>query len=155
LTAATPAHSVSFERTNYLGGEELGLTNQYDLPTVPAWHSESMVIIGDAAHAASPSSGQGASLAAEDAVMLAKCLRDLPSIPRALATYDRLRRSRVERIVKWGSGMNNTKKQGPMGRVLRDLVLPIILKKGSRPEELAKMSWMFHHHIDWEERVAD
>jgi 2-polyprenyl-6-methoxyphenol hydroxylase-like FAD-dependent oxidoreductase len=135
--------------------EDFGLTNQYDLPTVPTWHSESMVIIGDAAHAVSPSSGQGASLAAEDAVVLAKCLRDLPSIPHALAAYVRLRRTRVERIVKWGSGMNNTKKQGAVGRVLRDLVLPIILKKGSRPEELAKMSWMFYHHIDWDERIEE
>ncbi|MFD6061891.1 FAD-dependent oxidoreductase [Rhodococcus wratislaviensis] len=31
----------------------------YDLPTVPTWRNERMVIIGDAAHATSPSSGQG------------------------------------------------------------------------------------------------
>jgi hypothetical protein len=35
-----------------------------------------MIDLGDAAHATSPSSGQGASLAIEDAVVLAKCLRD-------------------------------------------------------------------------------
>jgi 2-polyprenyl-6-methoxyphenol hydroxylase-like FAD-dependent oxidoreductase len=37
-----------------------------------------MIVIGDAAHATSPSSGQGASMAIEDAVVLAKCVRDLP-----------------------------------------------------------------------------
>jgi len=43
-----------------------------------------MAIIGDAAHAPSPTSGQGASLACEDAVILAKCLRDLPTPQRHL-----------------------------------------------------------------------
>ena len=33
----------------------------FDFPTVPTWHSDRMVIVGDAAHATSPSSGQGAS----------------------------------------------------------------------------------------------
>ncbi|MFC4908691.1 FAD-dependent monooxygenase [Actinomadura gamaensis] len=127
----------------------IGLTNQYDLPSVPTWHDGAMVVIGDAAHAVSPSSGQGASLAAEDAVVLAKCLRDLPTVPEALTRYESLRRDRVERIVKWGSGMNNTKKQGLAGRLLRDLALPFILRKADDPKEMAKMTWMFHHHIDW------
>ena len=29
----------------------------FDLPTVPVWHTDRMLVIGDAAHAASPSSG--------------------------------------------------------------------------------------------------
>jgi 2-polyprenyl-6-methoxyphenol hydroxylase-like FAD-dependent oxidoreductase len=90
----------------------LRLTNQYDLPTVRAWHNGVMVIIGDAAHAASPASGQGASLAAEDAVILAQCLRDGAGVRAALDAYEQLRRQRVERIVQWGSSMNATKKQG-------------------------------------------
>ncbi|NUW46148.1 FAD-dependent monooxygenase [Nonomuraea rhodomycinica] len=132
---------------------DIGLTNQYDLPTVPTWHNGSMVVIGDAAHAVSPSSGQGASLAAEDAVILIRCLRDLPTVPAALARYESLRRERVERIVAWGSGMNNTKKQGLVGRVLRDLALPFILRKADDPREMEKMSWMYHHHIDWDHPV--
>jgi len=57
-----------------------------------------MIIIGDAAHAPAPSSGQGASMALEDAVVLAKALRDVTDIPHAFATYDQLRRERVERM---------------------------------------------------------
>ncbi|MCF6475668.1 FAD-dependent monooxygenase [Nonomuraea sp. MG754425] len=132
---------------------DLGLTNQYDLPNVPTWHAGGMVVIGDAAHAVSPSSGQGASLAAEDAVVLAQCLRDLPTVPAALARYESLRRERVERVVKWGAGMNNTKKQGLVGRVLRDLALPLILSRADDAREMAKMSWMFNHHIDWNRTV--
>ena len=63
----------------------------YDLPSVPTWHRGPMVIIGDAAHATAPSSGQGASMAIEDAVVLARCLRDLPDTGQAFAAYERLR----------------------------------------------------------------
>jgi 2-polyprenyl-6-methoxyphenol hydroxylase-like FAD-dependent oxidoreductase len=130
------------------------LTNQYDLPEVPAWHNESMVIIGDAAHAVSPASGQGASLAAEDAVTLALCLRDAPSVPAALDGYEQQRRARVQRVVAWGSSMNNTKKQGLAGRMLRDIALPIILKKAARPGEIDKIAWLFAHHITWTEPAS-
>ena len=81
------------------GTLELAGDNTYDLPRVPTWHMGPMVVVGDAAHAPSPTSGQGASMAAEDGVVLAKCLRDLPDIPQALVAYERLRRARVERIV--------------------------------------------------------
>ncbi len=131
---------------------DIRLTNQYDLPAVPTWHTDAMVVIGDAAHAVSPSSGQGASLASEDAVVLAQCLRDLPSVPEALRRYERLRRERVERVVAWAAGMNNTKKQGLVGRILRDVALPVILRRAARPEELGRMSWLFDHHLDWDAR---
>ena len=45
---------------------------------------------GDAVHATSPSAGQGASLALEDAITLAKCLRDQPAHAIAFAEYQRL-----------------------------------------------------------------
>jgi FAD-dependent urate hydroxylase len=64
------------------GTLELAGDNTHDLPQVPTWQRGPMVVIGDAAHAPSPSSGQGASMAAEDAVVLAKALRDLPDLPR-------------------------------------------------------------------------
>jgi 2-polyprenyl-6-methoxyphenol hydroxylase-like FAD-dependent oxidoreductase len=134
--------------------EEFRLTNQYDLPAVPVWYNQAMVIIGDAAHAVSPASGQGCSLAFEDAATLALCLRDAATVPQALRVYEQRRRDRVEQIVSWGSGMNQTKQQGLTGRMLRDLVLPIILKKASRPGEMAKMSWMFGHHIEWKQPVT-
>src|SRR5690606_31942239 len=76
--------------------------NTYDFPHVPVWHNDRMVLIGDAVHATSPSSGQGASLAIEDAVVLAKCLRDIPETGAAFAAFKRLRQERVERVVRHG-----------------------------------------------------
>jgi FAD-dependent urate hydroxylase len=123
----------------------------YDLPSVPTWHRESMIIIGDAAHATAPSSGQGASMAIEDAVVLARCLRDLPDTGQAFAAYERLRRARVERIVAHGARTSNSKAAGPVARVLRDLMMPLILKRVARGESLA---WMHDYHIEWDAKVA-
>jgi FAD-dependent urate hydroxylase len=110
-----------------------------------------MVIIGDAAHATAPSSGQGASMAIEDAVVLSRCLRDLPDTPRAFAAYERLRRARVERIVAHGARTSNSKAAGPVARVLRDLMLPVILKRLANGRSLG---WVHDYHIDWEAKVA-
>jgi FAD-dependent urate hydroxylase len=128
------------------GTLELAGDSTHDLPSVPTWHRGPMVIVGDAAHAPSPTSGQGASMAAEDAVVLAQCLRDLPAIPQALAAYERLRRSRVERIVAQGARTGSAKTPGPVGRVLRDLTLPLVFKFLVTDRSTA---WIYHHHIDW------
>jgi FAD-dependent urate hydroxylase len=71
----------------------------HTIPHLPTWHSGRMIVIGDAAHAPSPTSGQGASLSIEDAVVLAQCLRDLPDHKQAFAQFETLRRSRVEQII--------------------------------------------------------
>ena len=123
----------------------------YDLPKVSTWHRGPMVVIGDAAHATSPSSGQGASMAIEDGVVLARCLRDLPEVPQAFAAYEQLRRKRVERIVAHGARTSNSKAAGPIGRKIRDLMMPMILKRVANAGSLA---WMHDYHIDWSAKVA-
>ncbi|MEW2400695.1 NAD(P)/FAD-dependent oxidoreductase [Streptomyces sp. NPDC046862] len=72
------------------------VTNATEMPLGTSWRSGRALLIGDAAHAASPATGQGASMALEDAVVLAKALRDAPDTDSALTAYDRLRRPRVE-----------------------------------------------------------
>jgi 2-polyprenyl-6-methoxyphenol hydroxylase-like FAD-dependent oxidoreductase len=133
------------------GALELAGDNTHDLPSVPVWHRGRMVIIGDAAHAPSPSAGQGASMAAEDAVVLARCLRDLPEVQDALAAYERLRRRRVERIVAQGARSSSSKTPGPFGRVLRDLALPLIFKLMVTDRSQA---WLYDHHVEWEAPVG-
>lgn len=122
--------------------------NTYDFPTVPVWHRERMVIIGDAAHATSPASGQGASMALEDAVTLAKCLRDLPDVPAAFAAYEDLRRARVERVVAQGKRNGDGKAVGRIGRLL----LPVIFKFVAKAAN--KQGWLYDHRIDWDEPVT-
>ncbi|MFI6316831.1 FAD-dependent oxidoreductase [Nonomuraea sp. NPDC050556] len=79
------------------------------MPPVPHWHSGRMVLVGDSAHAPSSSSGQGASLAIESGIELARCLRDLPDAPSAFAAYERLRRPRVEAIAAAAAATNRQK----------------------------------------------
>jgi 2-polyprenyl-6-methoxyphenol hydroxylase-like FAD-dependent oxidoreductase len=116
-------------------GGRITVTSAYDIPSLPTWHSNSMIVIGDAAHATSPSTAQGASMALEDAVVLAQCLRDLPSLPEALAGFEGLRRERVERIVASGASNGNPSPPAPGPR------------SGNPP------TWLFGHHIDWDETV--
>jgi 2-polyprenyl-6-methoxyphenol hydroxylase-like FAD-dependent oxidoreductase len=112
-----------------------------------------MAIVGDAAHATSPASGQGASMAIEDAVVLAICLRDLPGVQQAFAAYEQLRRERVERVVAQGARSSSGKAAGPIARVLRDLMLPVVLKRVASSGEKS-LAWMYDYHIDWDEKVA-
>ncbi|WP_330230461.1 FAD-dependent monooxygenase [Nocardia sp. NBC_00508] len=127
------------------GSVELALP-VYDLPPIPTWHRGRAVLTGDAAHATSPSSGQGASLAIEDGLILAKCLRDLPDHTAAFQRFEQLRRARAERVVEFSRKISNSKAAGPVARVFRDLMMPIFLKKAANAESLA---WLYRHHIDW------
>jgi FAD-dependent urate hydroxylase len=133
------------------GALQLAGDNTHDLPKVPTWRKGPMVVIGDAAHAPTPTSGQGASMAAEDAVELARCLRDLPDVPQALAAYEGLRRKRVERIVAQGARTSSSKTPGPVARVLRDLLLPVVFRLLVTDRSRA---WIHDHHIDWDAPAA-
>lgn len=104
------------------------MTPTHAIPHLPRWHSRRMVVIGDAAHAPSPSSGQGASLSIEDAVVLARCLREEGDPAAAFAGFVALRRPRVERIIKAALRVNSNKAAGPVARVLRDAILPAVLR---------------------------
>ncbi|HTI24474.1 MAG TPA: NAD(P)/FAD-dependent oxidoreductase [Kutzneria sp.] len=91
---ATPAAEIIAATT-----DRLMVTNAKDLPEGMPWRSGRMLLIGDAAHAASPATGQGASMAIEDAVVLGKALRDLGVTAEAVHTYETLRRPRVEQNI--------------------------------------------------------
>jgi FAD-dependent urate hydroxylase len=119
----------------------------HSIPHLPTWHNGRMIVIGDAAHAPSPTSGHGASLSIEDAVVLAKCLRDLPTPQAAFARFEAARRPRVERIVKWAARINNSKAAGPVARVLRDAMLPTILKMTADSKAFRQT---YDYHIDWD-----
>ena len=106
-----------------------------------------MIVIGDAAHAPSPTSGQGASLSIEDAVVLAQCLRDLPDHKQAFARFETLRRPRVEQIIKTAARINNSKAASPLSRMLRDAILPPIFKFAANSKQATAA---YRYHIDWD-----
>jgi 2-polyprenyl-6-methoxyphenol hydroxylase-like FAD-dependent oxidoreductase len=121
-----------------------------DLPHVPVWSKGRIALIGDAAHATSPSSGQGASLAAESAVELARCLRDLP-VPQAFQAYERARRDRVERVIATAARTNQSKAAGPIAARFRDAFMPFFMERFTTPE---KMAWQYAYTVDWEAKAS-
>ncbi len=121
------------------------------LYAVPAWHNDRMIVIGDAAHAPTPTSGQGASLSIEDAVVLAQCLRDLPTPQQAFTRFQALRRPRAERIIKQAARVNNSKTATPLTRMLRDATLPLIMKLAANSKQATAA---YRYHIDWDTLIT-
>ncbi len=133
------------------GEDNVGWLPMHSMAAPRTWYSGRAVLIGDAAHVTSPSSGQGASLAIEDAVELTRCLRDLPDPAAAFATYQSLRAARVKKVYDNARRVNSSKAAGPVGRVFRDLLTPVFLKVMASPKS---MRWLHGHHIDFDAPVA-
>jgi 2-polyprenyl-6-methoxyphenol hydroxylase-like FAD-dependent oxidoreductase len=124
-------------------------TNIYEAPPLPAWHRDRVVLVGDAAHAMSPSGGQGASMALEDALVLARLLRQFSGeLEPLFAEFERARGPRVERISA-EAHKNEDRQKGELGRVgcwLRDRMLSVVLPRvGAR-----SLDWMYGYRIAWD-----
>jgi 2-polyprenyl-6-methoxyphenol hydroxylase-like FAD-dependent oxidoreductase len=76
----------------------------YDVPSLPAWSVGRTVLLGDAAHAVAPHSGQGASMALEDAIFLAQLLREAngTALEKVFATFEQQRRPRTDKVIALG-----------------------------------------------------
>ena len=123
----------------------------YDIPTQPLWHKDCVVLVGDAIHAVSPTAGQGASLAMEDAIVLAQCLRDIPEVEQAFATYERLRRERVERVVQYARSLGSWRVMtNPIQVWFWELLMPLFLKRSADPTAL---DWLYSYKVDWDAPV--
>ena len=122
----------------------------YDIPHLDKWHKNLVCLIGDAAHTTSPYIGQGAAMAMEDAVVLAMCLRDIPTIQLAFSTFEKLRKERTEKVVKLsiqnGDLMNAS---NPIKKIFRDKMLSTVLNKSI----VKKMDWLFSYKVDWDEKI--
>jgi 2-polyprenyl-6-methoxyphenol hydroxylase-like FAD-dependent oxidoreductase len=128
----------------------LGSTDM--LPEVPRWHRGRMVLVGDSAHAPNHSSGQGASLAIESALELARCLRDLEDPSAAFATYEQVRRPRVARIAREAAQRNRHKAAGPMVTAIMNLVMRLAVKTIMTPEKM--FGWVHGYRVRWDERIS-
>ncbi len=100
----------------------------YDVPDLKIWSKGRVVLLGDAAHAISPHAGQGVSLALEDAICLAKCLRDA-SYPEAFAAYQATRQQRVLKMIAEARKRGETKHTlTPGAAKVRDFILSVFLR---------------------------
>jgi 2-polyprenyl-6-methoxyphenol hydroxylase-like FAD-dependent oxidoreductase len=116
------------------------------MPPVPYWHRGRMVLVGDAVHAPSNSTGQGASLAMESAIQLARCLRDMPDVASAFDAYERLRRTRVEKIAARGARISHAKAPGPIAQRFMRVLVPLMVKTVNVEKTMAVEKG---YTIDW------
>jgi salicylate hydroxylase len=102
-------------------------TLHHVLPPVRRWHGSDIALIGDAAHPAG--AGQGASMAIEDAVELARELCGPGSVPDALDRFDAARRDRAGKMAKIAAANRDAKTAGPVAAWLRARIMPLVFDR--------------------------
>ncbi|KAG6887574.1 hypothetical protein C0992_011743 [Termitomyces sp. T32_za158] len=112
---------------------------RYEAPRMPSWSSPSgtgrIILLGDAAHVMPPDSGQGASCAVEDAVVIGALLHRYldvdgletkDALKSLAAAYEGVRMKRVWKILDLAKRNGNSKKkQSWLQQWIRDLFLSV------------------------------
>lgn len=116
--------------------ENIVVTDTLDVASLPTWSRKRSLLIGDAAHATSPHAGQGASLALEDAMRLARLMQDGQELGLTFQNFEAERRPRAEKIVAIARRNGNNKREfSRTGSFIRDQMLKWLLPLGSRAME--------------------
>ena len=98
-------------------------TLNHVMPMVQRRRNERTVLIGDAAHPVG--AGQGAAMAIEDAVVLARSLAGSTQVGPALAAFDDARHQRLGKMVRAASANRDAKTAGRVSAVLRTAIMPL------------------------------
>jgi 2-polyprenyl-6-methoxyphenol hydroxylase-like FAD-dependent oxidoreductase len=107
----------------------------YDMPELEHWSKGRVLLMGDAAHAVAPHSGQGASMAIEDALVLAACL-DAADVPEAFGRFFVLRQARTQKVIQIGRAAGSQKHaQSWLQLRIRDLILPLVMPMAVKAQE--------------------
>jgi 2-polyprenyl-6-methoxyphenol hydroxylase-like FAD-dependent oxidoreductase len=75
-------------------------TDIHDRAPIRSWSRGRVTLLGDAAHPMTPNLGQGACMAIEDAVVLARCLAESADWAPALSSYEARRIRRTSQMVE-------------------------------------------------------
>lgn len=123
--------------------------NVFDVSFLPNYYKNNIILIGDSAHAVSPNSGQGVSLALEDTILLAKLIRDKETLETAFEEFEKTRRPRVEKIVLEGRKRGSDKIiVNGFQQIIRELMIRIFVgafaEKGNH--------WLFNYKINWNQK---
>lgn len=89
------------------------------------WTRGRVTVLGDAAHPVTPFLGQGANIAMEDGLVLARCFEKFASIEEALSRYEAARKERGTNVQLWSRDeadamQGNTPKGFHPGRTAED-----------------------------------
>ena len=82
--------------------ENIKYIEVFDHNIITVWHKNNVCLIGDSAHAALPTSGQGACQAIEDAWHFASILKESKTIKEAFSEFKRIRFEKTTSITMAG-----------------------------------------------------
>ncbi len=71
----------------------------FDRDPLPTWSDDRVTLLGDACHAMPPFQAQGAAMAIEDAIVLAKCLQADGISEASLRRYEKVRKPRTTKVL--------------------------------------------------------
>ena len=111
----------------------------YVRPPLRRWPGKRLLPIGDAAHPMVPFLAQGASMAIEDAWVLANCLIEERDIDRALARFKRQRTARVTRVQAEAIRNGHVFHLGGIAALARDTALSTLGARGLA----ARYDWLY------------
>ncbi|TCP69879.1 FAD-dependent monooxygenase [Baia soyae] len=118
-----------------------------DIPSLQRFAFHRILLMGDAAHAITPNLGQGACQAIEDAVVLAHCLKNNPSVHKAFSEFEAKRLKRTETISRYSRLVGKMAQvDNPFLSLLRNTLLKRIPKSVNRKqlEYLYKVDFNSH-----------
>ena len=116
--------------------ENIVVTDTLDVATLPTWSRKRSLLIGDAAHATSPHAGQGASLALEDAMRLARLMQQGQELGATFQAFEAERRPRAEKIVAMARRNGNSKREfSATGAWIRNQMMKWLLPLGAKSME--------------------
>jgi 2-polyprenyl-6-methoxyphenol hydroxylase-like FAD-dependent oxidoreductase len=117
-------HTPIPELIDALDPEAMVRTPIYDRPPVNRWGTGAVTLLGDSAHATTPTLGHGACLAIESAAVLARELTRERSVEMALRRYERDRQERTAAIIDESFRVGNQIHwRNPVACWFRDLVM--------------------------------
>jgi FAD-dependent urate hydroxylase len=98
----------------------------YDLKPMKRWGEGRVILLGDAAHPTTPNMGQGACMAIESSLVLARCLSQEADLSSALRRYEAQRMARTAWVTaqSWKIG-RVAQLENPLACRVRDFLLSI------------------------------
>ena len=110
-----------------------------DLPPLARWSKGRVALLGDAAHATLPFLAQGAVMALEDAVVLARETAKAATLTEGFTAYESLRKPRTAKIQEQSRGMSRIyHASGPLA-FARNLTLNV----ASPSFALSRLEWIY------------
>ena len=143
-------HDADYVSSFIQNGKNISRIPLYDIESLPYWHKGNVCLVGDSAHAMTPHAGQGASMALESSIVLAKCMRDIPDTQKAFAKYQQLRKPRVEKMASLARKQGKfSTMRNPMMKWLRAKFLSYMTKRGS-----SQFDEIYGYRVDWDRQVS-